>query len=261
MHPGPSWSAAVYPERKYYEGRAHTSCIPLRSGVLESFHNYLNRFIPGTSANLENFQAYLLEGLERWNEDHAAAAVTHDAPLSLRCYSASLQHSLNELSQRLGCSLAQDYSKPRQYTSELIGVEYLCSQQSWEFRENFGRNPDAPEGNTDHLGDDEDEGFGDEAEQQDHTISPLSLVSTKEAIFMSRDFTSPSQPPESQEDVCRGTDGTPGIDRVVDLARYLIKLRDNTCISDREASDIVRLWDRLPDSDKQGVSYPPRHQE
>lgn len=66
-----------------------------------------------------NFQAYLLEGLERWNEDRAAAAIILDeAPASsLRCYSASLQHSLNELSQcLLGCSLVQDYSKPGQYT-------------------------------------------------------------------------------------------------------------------------------------------------
>ncbi|XP_016115196.1 uncharacterized protein [Sinocyclocheilus grahami] len=237
------------------------------STSLESFHNHLNRFIPGTSANLENFQAYLLEGLERWNEDRAAAAVTHNAPLSLRCYSGSLQHSLNELSQRLlGCSLVQDYSKPGQYTGGLIGVEYLCSQQSWEFRENFGRDPDVPDGIPADLGDIEDEGFGDEAEEQDHTISPLSLVSTKEAICLSRDSPSPSQssqdlPPEPQEDVCRGPDGTPGFDRVVDLARYLVTLREKPCVSDREAADIVRLWDRLPDSDRQGVSYPPRHKE
>ncbi|CAM4668159.1 unnamed protein product [Leuciscus chuanchicus] len=238
------------------------------STSLESFHNHLNRFIPGTSANLENFQAYLLEGLERWNEDRAAAAtVVDEAPSSLRCYSASLQHSLNELSQRLlGCSLVKDYSKPGQYTGELIRVEYLCSQQSWEFRENFGRDPDAPDRIPDDLGDAEDEGFGDEAEEQDNTISPLSLVSTKEAVRLSRDSASPSQssqdlPPEPQEDVCRGPDGTPGFDRVVDLARYLVELREKPCVSDREATDIVRLWDRLPDSDKKGVSYPPRHKE
>ncbi|XP_059389973.1 uncharacterized protein LOC132123402 [Carassius carassius] len=236
------------------------------STSLESFHNHLNRFIPGTSANLENFQAYLLEGFERWNENRAAAAVTH-APLSLRCYSGSLQHGLNELSQRLlGCSLVQDYSKPGEYTGELIGVEYLCSQQSWEFRENFGRDPDVPDGIPVDLGDIEDEGFGDETGEQDHTVSPLSLVSTKEAILLSRDSESPSQssqdlPPEPQEDVCRGPDGTPGFDRVVDLARYFVGLREKPCVSDREAADIVRLWDRLPDSDRQGVSYPPRHKD
>ncbi|XP_030266267.1 uncharacterized protein LOC115577368 [Sparus aurata] len=35
------------------------------STSLESFHLLLNRFIPGTSANSLNFQAYLLEGLHR----------------------------------------------------------------------------------------------------------------------------------------------------------------------------------------------------
>lgn len=92
-------------------------------------------------------------------------------------------------------------------SGELIGVEYLCSQQSWEFRENFGRDPDVPDGIPAGLGDVEDEGLGDEAEEQDHTISPLSLISTKEAICLSRDSPSPSQSsqevtPEPQEDVC-----------------------------------------------------------
>jgi len=61
--------------------------------------------------------------------------------------------------------------------------------------------------------------------------------------------------------VCRGPDGAPGFDRVVELARYLVELREKPCVSEREAADIVRLWDRLPDSDKQGVSYPARHRE
>ncbi len=188
-------------------------------------------FLSGTSANLENFQAYLLEGLERWNEDCAAAASINKPKSSLRCYSASLQHSLNELSQHLlGSSLVQDYSKPREYTGmclychaciccccfllvffvqtfvlkpcflfnfvlsgELIGVEYLCSQQSWEFRDNFGRDPDAPDRIPDNLVEAEDEGFGDEDEEQDLTISSLSLMSTKDAIHLSRDVPSSSR--------------------------------------------------------------------
>ena len=37
------------------------------STSLESFHHHLLSFIPGTSANAVNFQAYLLDGLSRWN--------------------------------------------------------------------------------------------------------------------------------------------------------------------------------------------------
>ncbi|XP_058628833.1 uncharacterized protein LOC131538758 [Onychostoma macrolepis] len=91
-------------------------------------------------------------------------------------------------------------------------------------------------------------------------------MSTKDAIRLSRDVPSSSRSSqdllsEPQEEVCRGPDGAPGFDRVVELARYLVELREKPCVSDREAADIFRLWDRLPDSDKQGVSYPPRHKD
>ncbi|XP_056614654.1 uncharacterized protein LOC130429852 [Triplophysa dalaica] len=230
------------------------------STSLKSFHNHVNRFIPGTSANLENFQAFLLEGLERWNEDRAAAAVS-DAPQSLRCYSASFQHCLNELSQRLlGCSLVKDYSKPGEYTGELMGVEYLCSQQSWEFRENFGRDPDTPDSIPDTSEEAEDGGFADEEEEQDLTVSTLSLVSTKVSLDLQPFSQDPPLDPQTQ-DVCRGPDGAPGFERVVELARYLVELREKPCLSDREAAVIIQLWDRLPDSDKQGLSYTSRHKD
>jgi hypothetical protein len=43
------------------------------STSLESFHLYLARFIPGTSASA--FQAYLLDGITRRNAAHASAAI------------------------------------------------------------------------------------------------------------------------------------------------------------------------------------------
>lgn len=74
------------------------------STSLESFHLHLNRFIPseitvcgsililltgtdselhviGTSANDVHYQAFLLEGLYRWNQDRASQAVEVEAPL------------------------------------------------------------------------------------------------------------------------------------------------------------------------------------
>ncbi|MED6282288.1 hypothetical protein CHARACLAT_030523 [Characodon lateralis] len=44
------------------------------STSLESFHQHLNRFIPGTSASGCHFQMYLLEGLTRWNDGRAQEA-------------------------------------------------------------------------------------------------------------------------------------------------------------------------------------------
>ncbi|KAI4800779.1 hypothetical protein KUCAC02_007077 [Chaenocephalus aceratus] len=56
------------------------------SNSLESFHLHLNTFIPGTSANALNFQLYLLEGLNRWNQDRGAAAVTSKQASLLTCW-------------------------------------------------------------------------------------------------------------------------------------------------------------------------------
>ena len=63
-----------------------------------------------------HFQAFLLDGLVRWNENRAAAAVEGPAQLLLS-YSGHLQHSLNQLSQRvLGQKLVKDYTKPGEDT-------------------------------------------------------------------------------------------------------------------------------------------------
>lgn len=46
------------------------------STSLESFHLHLARFIPGTSANAVHYQAYLLDGITRWNIARAEAAIS-----------------------------------------------------------------------------------------------------------------------------------------------------------------------------------------
>ena len=63
------------------------------STSLESFHLHLARFIPGTSANAVNFQAYLMEGITRWNVLRAKAAI--DSPSDpLRTFDSRLQHEV-----------------------------------------------------------------------------------------------------------------------------------------------------------------------
>ncbi|MGH0120698.1 UNVERIFIED_CONTAM: hypothetical protein FKN15_031627 [Acipenser sinensis] len=141
------------------------------STSLESFHLHLNRFIPGTSASAMHFQAYLLEGLVRWNEDRATAAVEGPRQI-LHSYSGSLQHALNRLSQKLlGCSLVEDFTKPGEYTGELIGVEYLYSQTG-SVLQAVDLDPDAPDEAADEDLDVEDEGFEDD-EVEDPTIPGL----------------------------------------------------------------------------------------
>ncbi|GFR59669.1 hypothetical protein ElyMa_003513600, partial [Elysia marginata] len=85
---------------------------------LESFHLHLNSFIPGESAGAVNFQAYLLEGLVRWNEDrHTAAVVEYQ-----------LQCDVVTVATKLGVKPVVKPTHPAPYTGELIGVEYLFHQ-------------------------------------------------------------------------------------------------------------------------------------
>lgn len=49
----------------------------------------------GTSASDMHFQAYLLQGLSRWNADRAAAAVTSSPSPESKTYSGLLCESVN----------------------------------------------------------------------------------------------------------------------------------------------------------------------
>lgn len=53
----------------------------------------LASFIPGISASAVNYQAYLLDGITRWNTSHAAAAI--DSPNeTLRTFDARLEQKV-----------------------------------------------------------------------------------------------------------------------------------------------------------------------
>lgn len=66
-----------------------------------------------------HFQAFLLDGLVRWNEDRAQTAVEGKNRQPLLSYSGHLQHILNLSSQRvLGKEQVKDYSKPSKYTGK-----------------------------------------------------------------------------------------------------------------------------------------------
>ncbi|CAJ1069327.1 hypothetical protein MATL_G00263900 [Xyrichtys novacula] len=149
------------------------------STSLESFHLHLCRFIPGTSANALHFQVYLLEGLARWNENRARAAVENAQRTKLRCYSAQLQHGFNQLTQEfLGVKLVENYTLPREYTGELIGMEYLYSQTGVVLQQDLGRDPDAPDGTVEveEAWEEEEEGFQEEELQDLRFANNLSTL-------------------------------------------------------------------------------------
>ena len=66
------------------------------STSLESFHLHIARFIPGTSASDLHYQAYLMEGLVRWNQARAraASAVLADAGPKISSYDHNLMQKV-----------------------------------------------------------------------------------------------------------------------------------------------------------------------
>ncbi|XP_015252760.1 PREDICTED: uncharacterized protein LOC107099224 [Cyprinodon variegatus] len=148
----------------------------------------VERFIPGTSASARYFQAFLVDGVVRWNEDRAAAAAPARAAevnASLHSYSGHLKHALNQKSKRvLGHELVEDFTKPAAYTGELIGVEYLF-QQTGSVLEEISDNPDPPD-ETAAISIIEREDEGIQVDEEDPTIfPPKSPSSSSTAAFQS----------------------------------------------------------------------------
>lgn len=243
---------------------------------LESFHQHLNHFIPGTCTNDLYFHVYLLEGLVQWNNAQSVA-VDEGSPL--------LQYA-NCLSQKfLGCKLVEDHSCPGEYTGELIGVEYLYSQTNRVLEVDDIMDPDAPDGSDEQLEGDleyEDSGFDDlkPLEFLEFSLKPLQyqvvhLQSLSSSLSTSQPdpvVSSTSGPIKdepytadqftqviSQEDdneKCMGPDGVPGYDRVINLANSLVELRNHGFVTQRKMDEIVTLWNNLSEHDKGGVVHP-----
>ncbi|XP_026051984.1 uncharacterized protein LOC113038622 isoform X1 [Carassius auratus] len=253
-------------------------------GSLESFHQHLNHFIPGTSTNDLYFHVYLLEGVVQWNE--ARSVAVEGSPL---------QHYVNRLSQKLlGHKLVEDHNSPGEYTGELIGVEYLYSQTNRVLEIDYLMDPDAPDGSDEHLEEDleyEDLGIDDLKSPQflELSLKPLQPVQYQAALLQSPSSgLSVSQPdpivsstsgpikdepttadqftPQgiSQEDdneKCVGPDGVLGYDHVINLANSLVELRNHGFVTQRKVDEIVALWDKLSEHDKGGVVHPTRAED
>ncbi|MEQ2234561.1 hypothetical protein ILYODFUR_032851, partial [Ilyodon furcidens] len=156
------------------------------SNSLESFHLHLDRFIPGTSASARYFQAFLVDGVLRWNEDRAAApADAAETRTSLRSYCGHLKHASNQKSQRvLGHQMVEDFTRPAAYTGELIGLKYLFRQTGSAF-EDINLDPDAPdESAAVSTLEDEDEGI--QSDEEDPTIFPPDSSSSSSSMAASQ---------------------------------------------------------------------------
>ncbi|XP_070188711.1 uncharacterized protein [Littorina saxatilis] len=132
------------------------------STSLESFHLHLNRFIPGDSAGAVNYQAYLLEGLARWNQDRAAAALPPTK--EPWCYTGLITKGVNQLTDKvLGRKIIPNFKSPLQYTGELIGVDYLLQQSDEQYAKQYAEAAEELTNvDVEAKAADEDEGFNEE---------------------------------------------------------------------------------------------------
>lgn len=70
----------------------------------------------GTSASGPHFQAYLMDGLARWNQDREDAAV---GKTDRRSYNTLTQTAANDLSRKVfGTDLCPGFRTPHKYTGE-----------------------------------------------------------------------------------------------------------------------------------------------
>lgn len=132
---------------------------------MESFHAHITRFIPGTTANAVNFQAYLIEGIVRWNQDRAEAAIekSSNSNENLRTFDLRLQEKIKCLSLSIyGKDFLPYYRPPAVYTGELLGVEYLFHQIGESFQPK----------DDDDLAGQIDEGFEDDSGDYSNLSAP-----------------------------------------------------------------------------------------
>lgn len=90
--------------------------------------------VVGTSANAVNFQAYLADGITRWNAARAADSIDQQtsSSQSLRTFDVRLQHRINSLSDNLNKDKVFPlYRRPNKYTGK-FNVVSLKNWKSWE---------------------------------------------------------------------------------------------------------------------------------
>ena len=196
----------------------------------------------GTAANDIHFQAFLIEGIVRWNSARAEAATDSSTITVYRSFDTSLQDQLHSLSSRvIGAPINPDYRPPSVYTGEKFGIEYLYSESDNSTALGLMEDIDSK---VEELEDSflTDEDFNCSATIEEEYDLELELL--HDAFNESLNFV-----PESMD-----SRSIPGWDKVSSLAKLLVQSIDLS-ITQVEASKVVELYERLSDFDKKSLHY------
>lgn len=198
----------------------------------------------GTAANDIHFQAYVIEGIVRWNSQRAIAAL--DSPDStIRSFDPKLRLKLKSLhSAVLDKSTDTDYHPPAAYTGELFGIEYLYSEIGLNVTLGANIDLEIEEGLDieDTMATTEEEGSLD---------SEMDVAANSFLQANSEDTHSDSGEVETQFVDIKSIDGW---DKVAQLVVLLAAI-NSPAISTLDAEKIVQCYDNLSPYDKKPISY------
>ncbi|KAI4791876.1 hypothetical protein KUCAC02_033746 [Chaenocephalus aceratus] len=202
------------------------------SSSVESFHRHQNTFIPGWRSNAMHTQMYMLEGSSRWNMNRAHAAVHVSGASQTRIYNVRLKTHLNALSQRvLGCALLPEFiplGNPLVSDSELGTI--VPDRQVEEVQE--------------------------EEECLDITISDaVEILSQRPSEVDTSAPRGASPHTSSQHDDVSQSCQMCTSDKNVSAPRTSAQVITITALSVGETDDIVRLYSKLHQMDKQLTTY------
>ena len=220
------------------------------STSLESFHHHIVTFVPGTSANAVHFQAYLLDGIVRWNSSRKQNALDV-CKTSIRSFDVKMVTKVNYLSQQVhGKKLVAESSPPNKYTGEKIGIEYLYQQSGSGLLDKDISNQ-IDEGC--HVEEDEDQ----DIEPGGYPYIQLPTCGSDNQNSDKEDEIEVDTPEESAEgSVDESVDfyGIPGWDKVDKLAHALLNLI-GLVVTTEQAVHIKQLYNNLLPYDKKPLEY------
>lgn len=205
----------------------------------------MNRIFTGTAANELHFQAYLADGICRWNAARASEALSMPSPKT-RSFDVHLKDRLNRLTTSIfGHAADPTYQVPSEYTGELFGVEYLLKESDAAIRP-----LDLDEAIEKGM---ERDDFGqDEASLKDDGVEldiVCDAISEPETAGFSDDATDEGGNRRAVDS--RSIDGW---DRVDKLAEKILELK-GLSVTAEEAEIIIRLYDELSPFDKEPLKY------
>eukprot|EP00794_Sanderia_malayensis_P008350 gene8349-9251_t len=255
------WVFFVYRSRLWYPGyikegiRLQVFRCARGTTSLESFHCHLATFIPGFSANAVNFQAYLLDGVTRWNVLRKEAA---DGTTPITSFDTELAMQVDVLHRTVFNKPVTDRDPPSQAAQEDFGMEFLYKQGNRLLvSEDIHRLVEHVSGDTQ---DDEDMGLSFWGED----FLPVNLpgllgTATSEDESdditgdgvgnQSRQLPATSNAAEVEPETSVDSRGIPGWDKVNHLAQFLVGMT-GISVSRAEAVCVKELYAALEDFDR-----------